>query len=55
VNPITGAREPWADIPTKKTQQPQNEQNDNDGPHGISPLYVLVKAIRSSDRMALLT
>jgi hypothetical protein len=52
VNPITGARESWADVPTKKTEQPQHEQNDDDGPHGISPLNVLVKATRSSDRMA---
>jgi hypothetical protein len=38
MNPIAGAREPWAHVSAEKTKQPQDNQNYNDGPqHEISP------------------
>jgi hypothetical protein len=38
VNPVSGAREPRADIPPEKSEQPQDEQNDDNGPqHTLSP------------------
>jgi hypothetical protein len=38
MNPIAGAREPRAHAPAEKSKQPQDNQNDDDGPqHEISP------------------
>jgi hypothetical protein len=38
VNPIAGARESWAYVPTQEAEQPQDEQNHYDSPqHEISP------------------
>jgi hypothetical protein len=38
VDPIAGLWEAWADPPTEKAEQPQDEQNYDDGPyHEISP------------------
>jgi len=38
VNPIPGARKPWADIRAKEAKQPQYKQDYDDSPqHEISP------------------
>jgi hypothetical protein len=38
MNPTAGLREPWADVPTEKAKQPQNDYNYDDSPqHKISP------------------
>jgi hypothetical protein len=37
MNPTTGLREPWTNIPTEKAEQPQNYQNHDYSPHKISP------------------
>jgi hypothetical protein len=38
VNPIAGAWESWAYVPTQEAEQPQDEQNHDDSPqHEISP------------------
>jgi len=41
VNPITGAREIWTDIPPKEAEQPKHNQDDDDGPkHDVTPSYL---------------
>jgi len=41
MDPIPGAREARADVPAKKADQPQNEQNNDDSPnHGVSPFLI---------------
>jgi hypothetical protein len=38
MNPTAGAREPWTNVPSEKSEQPQYDQNYDDSPqHEISP------------------
>jgi len=38
MDPTAGLWEPWADIPTEKAEQPQDDKNYDDSPqHEISP------------------
>jgi hypothetical protein len=43
MDPITQARQLWTQIPAKKTEQPQDDQDPDDNPqHEISPFPGLI-------------
>jgi hypothetical protein len=53
MDPIAGAGEPGAYIPTEKTEQPQDNQDNDDGPqHEISPSMDQMKAAWSLGQAA---
>jgi hypothetical protein len=37
MDPVTGARKPWAEISAEEAEQPQDEQNYDDGPQHVMP------------------
>jgi hypothetical protein len=44
MDPTAGARQAWTDVPTEKSEQPQDEQNNDDSPqHEISPFDRSIK------------
>jgi hypothetical protein len=45
VNPAACLRDPLANVPAEKAEQPQNEQNDDDCPqHEISPSLMVCES-----------
>jgi hypothetical protein len=47
MNPAACLREAWTDVPTKKAEQPEDQQDHNDGPqHDISPFRAICAAGR---------
>jgi hypothetical protein len=53
MNPIAGAGKPCTYIPTEETEQPQDNQNNDDGPqHEISPSLDQMKAAWSLGQAA---